>query len=59
MEIELSLENAAEAAIYLRAMATAIEVAGATDDSDVRRLNLASYLDNQEKLRNLIPLSKG
>jgi len=55
MELELTLEQASEASVYLRAMAGAVEVANFADDVESRHLWSAAYFDNQAKLQRLIP----
>ena len=56
-ELQLTLEQGAEAAVYLRAMAAAVEIVSAGGNAEVRRANTVSYFDNLQKLNGLVPVS--
>jgi hypothetical protein len=54
MQLDLSPEQAEQAAVYLRAMAGSVELAILVDDREVGRAWSAAYFENQEKLQSLI-----
>ena len=55
MDIDLSPGQAAQAQVYLGAMAAAIEAADPSSDPEERRSYWASYCETQGKLHRIVP----
>ncbi|MGP0108388.1 MAG: hypothetical protein ACLPR9_05920 [Acidimicrobiales bacterium] len=54
MKLDLTPEQAEQAAVCLRAMAGSVELAILVDDGEVKRAWSDAYFENQEKLQRLI-----
>ena len=52
----LTLEQAEQAQVYLRAMAAAIDRIGHSNDVDQRRTHWFAFEENQAKLHDLLPM---